>query len=300
MAEALGRLCHAASSRTKSSRPASPRGTPHPHPHPTSTSGSSSSVHHAAHADAVKGLHTAIGPVSSTHRHDPLVHPAPDSNAAAVGGANTAAAAGAAGEDEQLQISASDEEVQGSAKGDQPHRNEEGKGMPTTASGVEEGAAGGTGAASMLAALQRLDAQPATSELRSESQAESSMHSSEAIQQGSNTQHQAMPGRLGQSEGEQPSVHSSGAQEPAAATAVAAESEEQAGSGRAGASGSPTAASAEGPAIPSLVMSQVSGPLLRVYIPLQNNGAHHCSKNNKQHNIDLDSTVNTCLQRGLQ
>lgn len=280
MAEALGRLCHAASSSAKSSRPASPRGTPpHPHPHPASTSGSSSSIQHAVGADAVKGPHTATRPVSTTQRPCPHMGSANDSNAAAA----------AAGKDEQSQSNAGGEETHGSAEDEQSHRSEEGEGTPATASGVEEGAVGG--AASMLAALQRLEAQPdGASDLRGKSQAESSMHSSGATQEASNTQHQSLPGHLGQSEGEGPSVHSIGAQEPAAATAVAAESEEQAGSGTAEASGSPKAASAGSHAIPSLVVSQVGRPEFRVCILLQVNGASHCTENNK-HNITVTLTI---------
>ena len=81
MAEALGRLCHAASSKAKASRSGSPRGSTHSGsgtPHAASSTSKASrpgSAHGGARtgthaADAVKVPHTASTPVSSnTGRH---------------------------------------------------------------------------------------------------------------------------------------------------------------------------------------------------------------------------------------
>ena len=162
-----------------------------------------------------------------------------------------------------------DQEAQASSESEQSHCGTEGEGTPSIAMGQEEGAGGGGGAASMLAALQRLDAQPdASSELQGESQTEGSMHSGEAIQEAPHTQQQALLADLGQSEDERPSMHSSSTEEHAAATAVGAESREQAESDREEASSSPSAASAGSPADPSLVTSQVGGPDFRVVCTL--------------------------------
>lgn len=323
MAEALGRLCHAASTSAKASRPASPRGTPNPNSPPTGTP-------HAAPASAATDAHTASVAVTSTTRNShhkgaagvPVVHSRPGSGAqggkdlkggqgsshagsrrqsaspsggrashgssqhanatavtegtgrkpaevdahqrskalladlhAAEGGAVTAAAA--ADGCEQSQSTAGGEEAQSSVEGEQSQCGGEGEQTRGAASEVEGVAVGG--AAGMVAALQRLDAQAEeASELLGETQAESSIYSGEATQ---DMQHQSSSsGSRAQSEGERPTVHSS-MKEAVAATAVGSESEGQAGSDRGEASGSPGAASAGSPAIPSLVVSQVSGLL---------------------------------------
>lgn len=151
-------------------------------------------------------------------------------------------------EKERLQSSTEEERLQGSAEGEQ---------TPRSATGVGGRAVGGT--AGILAALQELDAQPDGPQLPTDTQAVSGIPSGPAsTQEVSSTQPQSSSGSWGLSEDGQPSVHSS-TQEPADATAVATEAEEQAEPDRGEASGSLSAASAGDAAGPPLLMMQVSG-----------------------------------------
>ena len=190
-----------------------------------------------------------------------------------------------AAEDEQMHSSAEGHDLQSSTEDEQLQGSAEGKQTQGFATGVEGGAAGGT--AGILAALQRLDAQPDSPQLPADTQAMSSMHSGPVpIQKASNTQHESSSGSPGRPEAEQLSMHSS-TQEPVGVTAVVTESEEQAESAGGDASGSSSAAPAGNAAIAPLLIPQVDQLCAVSSCSCSdhaNHSSHHTS-NNDSHNF---------------